>query len=230
MPAFQSELVTVETTAIVPSCATRHKKSRVLRVILRIAVSMPGKVKSAAPQRRYSRQAHTVEFLDPQLRGRSPAGVPSEKPSIVLFVRTTFRWLSAILFILVVVQVAFAAFGAFDAVHKADKVAISKKTIEDGFNVHGAVGTLIVILMLLLLIVAAAGRLGPALVKFSAAIFALGVIQFLLGVVSTSAPAVGILHGLNALLIFSASGLLAHRMWAGGHTALRGSEPPAAAA
>ena len=143
--------------------------------------------------------------------------------------RTTFRWLSAILFILVVVQVAFAAFGAFDAVHKADKVAISKKTIENGFNVHGALGTLIVILMLVLLIVAAVGRLGPALVKFAGGIFALGVIQFLLGVVSTSAPAVGFLHGLNALLIFSATGLLAHRMWVGDRTSAHPADAPAAA-
>lgn len=141
-----------------------------------------------------------------------------------------FRWLSAILFILVVVQVAFAAFGGFDAVHRADKVAISKKTIENGFNVHGALGTLIVILMLLLLIMAAAGRLGPELVKLSGGIFALGVIQYLLGVVSTSAPAVGILHGLNALLIFSATGLLAHRMWAGGHASARREKAPPAAA
>jgi hypothetical protein len=144
-------------------------------------------------------------------------------------VRTTFRWLSAILFILVVVQVGFAAFGAFDAVHKADKVAISKKTIENGFNVHGALGTLIVILMLVLLIVAAVGRLGPALVKFAGGIFAFGVIQFLLGVVSTSAPAVGFLHGLNALLIFSATGLLAHRMWVGDRTSAHPADAPAAA-
>src|SRR5271165_6622141 len=125
-----------------------------------------------------------------------------------------FRWLSAILVVLVVVQVGLAAFGAFDAVHKADKVAITKKTIENGFTAHAGVGTLIVILMLVLLIVAAAGRLGPALVKFSCGIFALEVLQLLLGLVSTSAPVVGILHGINALLIFAATGMLAHRMWA----------------
>ena len=138
--------------------------------------------------------------------------------------RTAFRWLSAILFILVVVQIGFAAFGAFDAVHKADKVAISKKTIEDGFGVHAAIGSLILIVMLVLLIMAAAGRCGPDVVKLSAGIFALGVIQLLLGLVSTSAPAVGFLHGVNALLIFSATGLLAHRMWTGGRA---GGEPAA---
>ena len=145
-------------------------------------------------------------------------------------VRQAFRWLTAILFVLVVVQVGFAAFGAFDALHKADKVAISKKTLENGFNVHAALGSLIVILMLVLLIMAAAGRCGPELVKLSGGIFALGVIQFLLGVASTSAPVVGFLHGLNALLIFSATGLLAHKMWVGGDaSAGRGDAPPATA-
>ena len=144
--------------------------------------------------------------------------------------RAAFRWLSAFLFVLVVVQIGFAAFGAFDAVHKADKVAISKKSIEDGFGVHAAIGSLILIVMLVLLVMAAAGRCGPDLVKLSAGIFALGLIQLLLGLVSTSAPAVGFLHGVNALLIFSATGLLAHKMWAGGRASGQSAAGPAATA
>jgi len=128
-------------------------------------------------------------------------------------VRSAFRWLTAVLFTLVVVQVALAAFGGFDAVHKAKHVSISKKMIEDSFNAHGLVGTLIVLVMLILLIVAAAGRIGPQQTKFVGLIFALGVLQYILGVVSTSAPVVGLLHGLNALAIFSTSGMLAHRTW-----------------
>jgi hypothetical protein len=140
-------------------------------------------------------------------------------------VRNAFRWLSAVLFALVVVQVALAAFGGFDAVHKADKLSVSKKTIESGFNAHGAVGTLIVLVMLVLLILAAAGGLGPQ-TKFAGLILGLGVIQYLLGVVSTSAPVLGLLHGLNALAIFSTTGLLAHRTW---RVETRAA-PPAAAA
>ena len=144
--------------------------------------------------------------------------------------RNFFRWLSAIVFVLVVVQVAFAAFGGFDAVHKADKVSISKKTIENGYNVHGAIGTLIVALLIVLLIVAAAGRLGPMLVRWSGVLAGLGVIQYLLGVVSTSAPSVGILHGLDALAIFAGTGALAHRLWtAGERAAARAEAPPAPA-
>lgn len=149
---------------------------------------------------------------------------------MLLAVRNGFRWLSAILFAAVVVQVALAAFGAFDAVHKADKVVISKKTIENGFNAHAALGTVIVIAMLVLLIVAVAGRVGPTQVRWAGGIFVLGVIQFALGVVSTSVPVVGLLHGLNALLIFSATGLLAHRTWTRGAAEARPTQAPSAPA
>jgi hypothetical protein len=149
---------------------------------------------------------------------------------MLVAVRNLFRWLSAILFAAVVVQVALAAFGAFDAVHKADKVSISKKTIENGFGAHAALGTLIVIAMLVLLIVASAGRLGPMQVRWAGGIFALGVIQFALGIVSTSAPVVGLLHGLNALLIFSATGLLAHRTWTRDAAEAAPARAPSAAA
>ena len=149
---------------------------------------------------------------------------------IVPAVRNAYRWLSAILFAAVVVQVGLAAFGGFDAVHTADKVSISKKTIENGFNAHGALGALIVIAMLALLIVAAAGRVGPTQVRSAGGIFALGVIQYLLGVVSTSAPVLGLLHGLNALLIFSATGVLAHRTWTRGGADARPARAPSAPA
>jgi hypothetical protein len=127
--------------------------------------------------------------------------------------RGAFRWLSAILFVAVVVQIALAAFGAFDAVHKAEHVSISKKAIEDGFTAHAILGTLILVVMLVVLIVAAAGRLDSAVVGLAGAIFVLGIVQMLLGAVSTSAPVLGLLHGLNALAIFTLTGLQAHRGW-----------------
>ena len=150
------------------------------------------------------------------------------RPGWEVGVRNTFRWLSATVFGLVVVQVALAAFGAFDAVHKADKMPISKKAIEDGFSAHGIVGTLIVLLMLVLLIVALVGRPGPEQTKLAGLIFGLGVIQLLLGLVSTSAPLLGLLHGLNALAIFSTTGLLAHRAWTAQGRPAEVAQPPAA--
>jgi hypothetical protein len=139
-------------------------------------------------------------------------------------VRDAFRWLTSALFAALVVQVGLAGFGSFNAVHKADKVSVSKKTIEDGFNAHAALGTVILVIMLVLLVVAAAGRLGPTSVRFSGALFALGVLQLILGLVSTSVPALGFLHAINALAIYAAAALLAHRTW----TAERGLAPAAA--
>ncbi|HTR72860.1 MAG TPA: DUF6220 domain-containing protein [Solirubrobacteraceae bacterium] len=139
--------------------------------------------------------------------------------------RATFRWLTAIVFALVVVQVGLAAFGAFDAVHKSESAAIGKKTTEDAFGAHAILGSLIVLLMVVLLIVAAIGSLGDAKVKWAGAIVGLGIVQYLLGVVSTSAPALGFLHGVNALAIFVATGMLSHRTWKAERTAPSDTAP-----
>lgn len=141
-------------------------------------------------------------------------------------VRGVFRWLSATLFVTVVVQVGLAGYGSFDAIHAANSTSVSKKTIESGFNAHAVLGTLIVLLMLMLLMVAAVGQLGPTAIRRSAEIFVLGIVQMVLGIVSTEAPALGFLHTVNALAIAGATGLLAHRTW----TAQRGADGVAATA
>jgi len=129
--------------------------------------------------------------------------------------RSAFRWLTSVLFVAIVVQVGFAGYGAFDVIHKAEQASVSvpKKTIEDAFNAHSALGPIIVLLMLVLLIVSLAGRLGESHLKFSGGIFLLGILQFVLGVASTSVPWLGFLHAVNALAIYAAVALLAHRVW-----------------
>ena len=139
--------------------------------------------------------------------------------------RATFRYLSAVLFVAVVVQVALAAFGAFDAVHKSKHAQIAHKTIDDGFGAHVLLGYIIILVMLVLVIVAVVGRLERTTVRLAGALLLAGIVQALLGSVSENAPAVGLLHGINALLIFSLSGLLAHQVW----SAHRAGAAPAAA-
>jgi hypothetical protein len=135
--------------------------------------------------------------------------------------RLTFRCLTSVLFVAVVVQVALAAYGAFDALHKSKHAPIAHKTIDNAFNAHAALGYIIVIVMLLLVVVAAAGRLGPGPLWFAGGLLVAGIIQAILGSVSQNAPVVGVLHGINALVIYALSGLLAHRAW----TADRASTP-----
>lgn len=127
--------------------------------------------------------------------------------------RSVFRWLTSVLFVAIVVQVALAGYGAFNAVHKAESASVSKKTIEDGFSAHMALGYVIVLVMLLLLVVAVVGRLGEASVRLSAALVILGVLQAILGMASETTPGIGPLHAINALAIYAVSGLLAHRTW-----------------
>jgi small-conductance mechanosensitive channel len=141
------------------------------------------------------------------------AAVHASSDGTRLWPRAAFRSLAAVLFVAVVVQVGLAGYGAFHAVHAADHRSISKKTIDNAFNPHIALGYIIVIAMLVLLIVAVAGRLGKGMIALTAGILALGILQAVLGIASESTPAIGPLHTINALAIFTTSGLLAHRSW-----------------
>ena len=129
--------------------------------------------------------------------------------------REAFKYLTSLLFLAVVVQVGFAGYGAFNAIDKADKGrTVTKKTIENGFDPHGAIGTVIVAIMLLLVLTALAGRLGPLYAKWTIGLLVLGVLQMLFAYLGTkSAPVGGFLHGINALAIYAGAALLAHRAW-----------------
>jgi heme A synthase len=136
---------------------------------------------------------------------------------------SAFRWLTSVLFVAIVVQVGLAGYGAFDAVHKADKASVSKKAIEDGFNSHAALGAVILVVMLALLLLALVGHLGKENVRMTGGIVLLGVLQYILGVASTSAPLLGVLHTVNALALYAASALLAHRAWTKGRPRASGA-------
>jgi len=129
--------------------------------------------------------------------------------------RQAFKYLTSLLFLAIVVQVGFAGYGIFHAIDKADKDGtVTKKTIENGFDPHGVVGTVIVVVMLLLVLTALGGRLGPVYVKWAGGLFALGLLQMLFAYLGTkSAPVGGFLHGINALAIYAGAALLAHRAW-----------------
>src|SRR6266851_1117722 len=100
--------------------------------------------------------------------------------------RAAFKALTSLLFVAVVAQVGFAGYGAFNAIDKADKgKTVTKKTIENGFDPHGIAGTVV-----------------------------LALLQWLFAYLGTkSAPVGGFLHGINALAIYAAAALLAHRAW-----------------
>jgi hypothetical protein len=136
--------------------------------------------------------------------------------------RDAFKYLTSLLFLAIVVQVGFAGYGAFNAIDKADSDRqITKKTIENGFDPHGLVGTIVGIVIVLLLITAFAGRVEPLMRRLAAVLFVLGILQFLFAYLGTVSAPLGFLHGINALAIYGAAAFLAHRAW---------TRPPVAAA
>jgi len=126
-----------------------------------------------------------------------------------------FTYLTSLLIVAIVVQVGFAGYGAFNAIDKADKdKTVTKKTIENGFDPHGLVGTIVVAVMLLLVLTAVFGRLGPLYAKWTTGLLLLGVLQLLFAYLGTKSAAVGgFLHGINALVIYAGAAMLAHRAW-----------------
>jgi Family of unknown function (DUF6220) len=125
-------------------------------------------------------------------------------------VQTTYRVLAWILALEVVVQaaaIAWALFGLTAWIQGGgvlDQASMESDVQFDGvvgFMVHGMNGTIIVpVVALLLLIVSFFARL-PRGVAFAAALFVMVVAQVLLGIVSHSVPALGMLHGALALAI-----------------------------
>ena len=92
-----------------------------------------------------------------------------------------------------------AGYGIFHAVKKVDdNGSITKKSLEDGFGFHAALGTIIILAMIVLLIVTAAGRLGRSKLKWTGALAGLGIVQMIFAWIGGSVPALGFLHPLNA--------------------------------
>jgi hypothetical protein len=128
--------------------------------------------------------------------------------------RAVYRVWITIVFAAVIVQVAAAGYGAFNADHKLDKSpAITQKQFDHGFNFHGALGALLLLAGILLFLFALGARLGRNGVLLALAVPLLVLLQFVLAGAGTSVPAVGALHPVNGFLIAGLTGYLAHRAW-----------------
>src|SRR5438477_4928254 len=89
--------------------------------------------------------------------------------------RPAFRILASLTSLAVVVQVGFAGYGAFNAIDKADNgQSVTKETIENGFDPHGFLGTIVIVLMLVLLIVALVAR---HKIRIAGLLFGLGIVE-----------------------------------------------------
>ncbi|MBD0330825.1 MAG: hypothetical protein ICV64_12075 [Thermoleophilia bacterium] len=144
--------------------------------------------------------------------------------------RSAYRWWAAIVFLAVVVQVALAGYGAFNAVDKAeDRGSVDSDAVEDGFGPHAALGYLIALATLVLVLLALGSRWDRRRTLWTAALFGLLVLQVVLAWIASSVAGLGVLHAANALAIFGLSGWLVAAAWRAPAEELpRGVTPPAA--
>jgi Family of unknown function (DUF6220) len=134
--------------------------------------------------------------------------------------RAVYRYWLTILWLAVVAQIAGAAYGAFYAAQKlgdqngADEhKLISEKTFDHGFGFHTAFGYLIFLGAVLLLVLALVARTGKRQSLLSLAVPVLIALQIVLAWISEAVHGVGILHGLNALVIFGFVGWMTGQEW-----------------
>lgn len=129
--------------------------------------------------------------------------------------RTTYRVLAYIIATLIAVQAAAMAFGIAGMgrwVQQGgvlDKATMESETSlfdeEVGFIIHGINGQMVIPLIALTLLIISFFAKVPKGALFAAGIFVLIVAQVLLGMFSRGAeiPFLGLLHGANALLLFT---------------------------
>ena len=134
--------------------------------------------------------------------------------------RTIYRYWLSLLFAAVVTQIAAAAYGGFYAAQKLgdqkgsdEHKLISEKTYDHGFGFHTGFGYLIFLGAVVLLVLSLAGRLGKRGILFSLAVPVAVLVQIVLAWASESVHGIGILHGLNALVIFALTGYLTGQEW-----------------
>lgn len=129
--------------------------------------------------------------------------------------RTAYRVLAWLVALEVVVQAAMIAYAMFgesafiDGGGVVDKALVESQTADFegviGFPIHGINGQIVIPLIgLILLIVAFFAKIERG-VALAAATFGLIVLQVLLGMFGHGLPLLGLLHGLNALLVFGAA-------------------------
>lgn len=123
--------------------------------------------------------------------------------------KQTYRVLSSLIALGVVVQAMAIALGGFGVLHDVDNGLVVDKNFEPNFGqiLHGIDGMYVIpVLGLALLIVSFfAAPSVPGARKWGAIVFGLIVLQVVLAFVSFSAPVVGALHGINAFAVLGSA-------------------------
>jgi len=124
-------------------------------------------------------------------------------------VKQTYRVVSGLIALGVLVQAGAIAAGWFTAIHDLDNGLVIDKNYDGNafHSVHGFVGfNVMPILGLILLVVSFfAAKSVPGARKWGAIVFGLIILQVALALFAFSVPALGALHGINALAVLGTS-------------------------
>lgn len=145
--------------------------------------------------------------------------------------RNVYRVLAYLIVLGVFIQAAAIAYGWFAVINELDSGAVITSDYEGnaGHALHGTVGMFVLpVLALLLLIVSFFSKVRRG-VMFAAIVFGLVALQVTLAFLAFGLPAIGALHGMNALAIVALAAQ-AGRLSARGAAPLVETAAPASAA
>jgi hypothetical protein len=135
--------------------------------------------------------------------------------------RTTYRVLAYLIAAEVALQAAAVAFGFAGLIHWVQTGGVFDSAVIEsdenpfpevwGLIVHGINGSVVIPLLALVLLVCSFFAKVPRGVAWAAAVLVLVAVQVMLGFSVREVPALGALHGVNALLLFATAFLAARR-------------------
>ncbi|MDQ3157475.1 MAG: hypothetical protein M3Q98_12225 [Actinomycetota bacterium] len=139
--------------------------------------------------------------------------------------KSAYRYLAYLLAIEVVVQAAAIAFAIFGLTKWIDDGGtLDKAAMEDesttftgvvGFIIHGINGQMVIPLLAIILLIVSFFAKVPGGSKWAAVILVAIIAQVLMGIFGNGLPALGIVHGVNALFIFAAAVMAGKRVSTG---------------
>lgn len=131
--------------------------------------------------------------------------------------RGTYKVIAHLIALGVLVQAAAVAGGWFGTINEIDDGAVINSDYEGnlGHAVHWINGMMLMPLLGLLLLIISAFAKVPGGVKWAAFTFLAIVVQVALAFIAFGAPVVGVLHGINAFIVFGLALYTGRRIAAG---------------
>jgi hypothetical protein len=129
--------------------------------------------------------------------------------------KATYRVFAYLIALGVLSQAMAIALGGFTMIHDIDEGMIVDKNFDDfnfGQNWHATVGMMVMPALALLFLIVSFFAKVPGGVKWAGITFLLVALQITLAFVAFGVPAVGALHGINALVLMGVAAQAGHRV------------------